>query len=318
MVPSLPATPHRLQVYKRSALEQGSTARLSGQGERGSIGLLETLLLTPLPDFPWQVAATDFFQIERRTLYLLVVDYFSRYPELCKLGPATSNTMFAQRGAGYLKFSKRQRTTVRFKGICGLCKSIGVKTPTSSLRFPHSNGQVEHMVQTMKGTMKHASDPNLVIFSYRAMPLPWCGLSCPWVNRLPQTKKLLTPSWSYLSQFKEKQKEYFDKGHRVKGQSEVPDGSEVVITTDQQPVEGRVVQPAGTPRSYVVETPSGEVWRNRSQLNIVPEQSTTDSTVNNTGARSDPMRVATELNRIVTCLQTGTTIRAPDSYRLTD
>ena len=183
-------------------------------------------------------------------------------------------------------------------------KSIGVKTPTSSLRFPQSNGQVEHMVQTMKGTMKHASDPNLVIQSY-ATALVWFELSMG--QQIASDQEVTYPKLVVFvsvqeSQFKEKQKEYFDKGHRVKGQSEVPDGSEVVITTDHQPVEGRVVQPAGTPRSYVVETPLGEVRRNQSQLNIVPEQSTTDSTVNNTGARSDPMRVATELNRIATRL----------------
>ena len=85
--------------------------------------------------------------------------------------------------------------------------------------------------------------------------------------------------WSYLPEFrkanllfKEKQKENFDRGHRVWIQPEIPVGSEVVITTDHdQPVQGRVVQPASTPRSYIVETPSGEVRRNRSQLNVLPQ-----------------------------------------------
>ena len=81
---------------------------------------------------------------------------------------------------------------------------------------------------------------------------------------VPQTKKLLTPSWSYLPQFKEanaqfkqRQKEDFDRRHRAREQPEIPDGSEVVITTDKEPIDDKVIEPAESPRSYLVETPSG-------------------------------------------------------------
>ena len=156
---------------------------------------------------------------------------------------------------------------------------------TSSPRFPQSNGQVERMVQTIKGRMKHSIDPHLAVLSYRATPLPWCGLSPSELSMgrhirttLPQSNAYLVPDWHYLPsfksanvQFKNKQKQYLTTTmHGVRVQSEIPDGSEVVITTENTPVEGRVVQPAETPRSYIVETPSGDVRRNRSQLNIIP------------------------------------------------
>ena len=72
-----------------------------------------------------------------------------------------------------------------------------------------------------------------------------------------------------------------------------------------QPVEGRVVEPADVPCSYIMENPSGEVRRNRSQLNGVPEHSSTvepEMGSSPTSAREQP-------RRIVTRSQTGTAIR---------
>ena len=182
---------------------------------------------------------------------------------------------------------------------------------------------MERMVQTVKGILKNSTDPHLAVLSYRATPMPWCGLSPSELlmgrrirTTVPQAKRQLIPSWSYLPQFKqdnlqfkEKQKENFDKHHRVKEQFEILDGSEVVITTDKQPVEGRVVEPAEAPRSYIMETPSGEVRRNRSQLNVVPEHSSTvelEMGSSPTSAREQP-------RRIVTRSQTGTAIRPPET-----
>ena len=141
------------------------------------------------------------------------------------------------------------------------------------------------------------------VLSFCAFPMPWCGLSpseslkgrqiFEWLYLRPRdnsfqddslipkhiTRQKVKPSthstitsWSYLPQFKqdnkEKQKEIFDQHHRVNKQFEIPDGSEVVITTDKQPVKSRVVKPANAPRSYIGETPSGEVRRNHTSWTL--------------------------------------------------
>ena len=84
--------------------------------------------------------------------------------------------------------------------------------------------------------------------------MPWCGLNpsellmgrklC---TTIPLTKSLLTPVCLMKfrkdnAQFKTKQKGNFDKAHRVQVQPEIPQGSEVVVTLEEQPVEGRVLQ----------------------------------------------------------------------------
>ena len=60
--------------------------------------------------------------------------------------------------------------------------------------------------------------------------------------------------------------------------SSIPDDTILWITSGDQPVEGRVVLPAETPRSYIIETPSGRVRRNHLHFNRMAE----DKTVNQT------------------------------------
>jgi hypothetical protein len=47
---------------------------------------------TPLPEYPWQVVASDLFMLNGNT-YLLVVDYYSRYPEVIKLQSTVSTSV---------------------------------------------------------------------------------------------------------------------------------------------------------------------------------------------------------------------------------
>ena len=54
----------------------------------------EPMIPSNLPDFPWQIVGTDLFQ-HKGTTYLLVVDYFSRYPEITKLTNTTSKGVIA-------------------------------------------------------------------------------------------------------------------------------------------------------------------------------------------------------------------------------
>ena len=65
----------------------------------------EPLMLTPIPERPWQLIATDLFILEKVT-YLIVVDYYSRYVEVVTLFKSTSSlkviqalkTIFARHG----------------------------------------------------------------------------------------------------------------------------------------------------------------------------------------------------------------------------
>ena len=155
---------------------------------------------------------------------------------------------------------------------------------TSSPHYPQSNGQAERAVKTVMKLLKESTDQCLALLSYRTTPLPCCGLSLAELSQgrhlrsdVPQTKEHLVPHWSYIEEFlrqdeefKQKQKQNFDNRHQVKPLPEIPDDTEVWVTTDGQPVTGRVVTHATTPRSYVVNTSNSTVRCNHSQEHSLP------------------------------------------------
>ena len=185
---------------------------------------------------------------------------------------------------------------------------------TSSPHYPQSNGLAERTVRTVKKLLKESQDQSLAFLAYCTTPLPWCGLSPAELifgRRLrtvvPQTKNHLTPKWHYLKafrredkKFKEAQKRNFDNRHRVRSLPELPAGTNVWVTTNGQPMEGRADPHPTAPRSYNVTTATGSIRRNRTHLNIVPEP-------------SQPQKQPAELTReiIMTRSRTGTPIFPP-------
>ena len=194
----------------------------------------EPLLPTPLPEFPWQRIATDLFQLGN-TIYLIVVDYFYRFPEVVTLPSTTSKriilalkSMFARHGIPETVISDNgpQYSSAEFQQFA---EEYGFLHITSSPHFPQSNGQAGRGVKTIKKLLRNSKDPFLSLLSYRATPLPWCNLSPAELligrairTNVPQISERFIPKWSYLekfrqddSHFKRKQKSDFDKRHRT-------------------------------------------------------------------------------------------------------
>jgi transposase InsO family protein len=289
----------------------------------------EPLISTLLPKYPWQVVGTDLFELNKNN-YLLVVDYFSRYPEVVKVTSTTSasiiavlKSIFARHGIPEIVRSDNgpQYSSAEFMSFAS---SYGFQHITSSPKFPQSNGQAERCVQTVKNLLKKSDDPNVALLSYRSTPLSWCDLSPAELcmgrrlrTSLPLTDKMLTPQWPFLEKFreqdkamKEKQKENFDSRHRARDLPTLPNDTEVWIMSEDEPVHGRVVSPADRPRSYIVETPTGQIERNRSQLQVVPNIEDTESET--IDQRTETETVPETPRRIMTRSRTGTAVTKPD------
>ena len=109
---------------------------------------LQPMIATQLPDYPWQRVGTDLFQLKGST-YIIVIDYFSRYPEVIKLKGTTSGhvidalkAVFSRHGIPETvvsdngpQYSSQEFTDfARQYDFCHL---------TSSPLYPQSNGQAE-------------------------------------------------------------------------------------------------------------------------------------------------------------------------------
>ena len=277
----------------------------------------EPLISSSLPEYPWQKVGSDLFTL-KGVNYLIVSDYFSRYPVVVLLKTTTSQSIitamksiFSRHGIPEVVISDNgpQYSSQEFADFA---TAYSFSHITSSPHYPQSNGHTERAVKTVKGLLKDSEDPYLSLLSYRSTPLPWCDRSPAELlmgrrirSDLPQSTKTLVPQWPCLQefktrnqQFKSKQKRDYDRRHQVRELPEIPDDTEVWITTNRQPTTGRTIAPADTPRSYIVQTPSGDIRRNRSQLNIRSTSTTNDPT---TRDRS-PIRTRT---------RTGTTISPP-------
>eukprot|EP00731_Ephydatia_muelleri_P028828 Em0020g472a len=254
-----------------------------------NVNPVEPMIPTALPKYPWQKIASDIFMLHGHT-YLIIVDYFSRFPEVIQLPRTTSQTLiesfklvFAHNGIPeeLVTDNGPQYTSKEMKAFAA---SYGFQHTTSSPYYPRGNGLAERTVKTIKALLQQADDPQLALLNYRATPLPWCGLSPAELlfgrrirTTIPQITSWLIPEWSHLKAFyksdelaKRTQKDNYDKRHGARAQSELNNETEVWVRTGDKQTRGRIVATADTPRSYIVSTSGGIVRRNRQHLITVP------------------------------------------------
>ena len=118
------------------------------------------------------MVGTDLFEL-KKVHYVIVVDYFSRYPKVIKLTSTTSSAVITalqavfschgipdivRSGNGPQYASQEFVQFARVYGFRHIC---------SSLKFPKSNGQVERTVQAVKQLLKQSSNPYKSLLNYR-------------------------------------------------------------------------------------------------------------------------------------------------------
>lgn len=138
------------------------------------------MITTDLPEYPWQKVGTDLFHFHGKE-YLLVVDYFSSFPELALLSNSSSacviqqmKSIFARHGIPLVVVSDNG-PCYNSKEFHDFAAHYYFKHVTSSPHHAQSNRKAEKGVHIVKQLLKKASDgksdPYLALLSYRATPL---------------------------------------------------------------------------------------------------------------------------------------------------
>ncbi|KAK7933488.1 hypothetical protein WMY93_004384 [Mugilogobius chulae] len=218
----------------------------------------EPMLVPELPTAPWEKVGTDLFHLHGKD-YLLLIDYYSNYPEIAQLTSTTA-----------------QSVITHLKGFFARHGIPHCVVSDNGPQYDSANGQAEKGVQIVKRLLKKAKDgegdPYLALLSYRAAPLE-CGASPAELlmgrklrTTLPQITVHNNKNWiDKKKKLKHRQKMAYDKSTRR---------LEPLFERDSVRIEGpdcwdrkaTVLSEVG-PRSFVVETEDGQrIRRNRRSL----------------------------------------------------
>ena len=253
----------------------------------------EPLIPQEVPERPWATVAADIFYYKGRD-YLLVVDYFSKYPEVARLSSKNSEAvimamkdMFARHGIPERLIADNMPfNSVKFKDFASKWE---IEVVTSSPHYPRSNGLVERNVQTVKQLLRKADeskqDAFLALLEFRNSPISGMDESPAELltsrklrTRLPTSKSLLQPQPRPTSQIRynlltrqQRQKAFYDRGTRPL--FKLHEGEPVRMKRGREWTPAVVVKQHQAPRSYIVATPDGtQMRRNRFHLQPTKEE----------------------------------------------
>lgn len=257
----------------------------------------EPLINHPIPTRAWQKIGIDLFELYGK-MYLVIVDYFSKFVELKKLHKNTTSEniilhlkeTFSMLGIPdeIISDNGPQFSSNLFRDFA---KSWGFQHSTSSPLFPQSNGQVERTVGTIKSILKKCfndkTDPYLAILELRNTPID-NNLYSPAQLLLHRNLKSILPVTeehlkskiikncfhrNNLKQKQKTQKMYFDC--KTRKLNDLSINQKVLIKNHGHfSLPGKIVNVNHKRRSYDIEINDTNkiVTRNRHQIKLDPEK----------------------------------------------
>lgn len=249
----------------------------------------EPLISKEVPEYPFQIVATDLFTHKSRE-FLLIVDSYSGFFDFRLLKHTTSSEIinhlkswFATHGIPE-KLESDNGPQYNSKEFRQFASTWDFEHSTSSPKFPQSNGLAERFVQTAKNILRKCNrddtDINLALLMYRNTPRS-DTLGSPNQRlmsrntRFPVTmiNEQLKPQIVHdvqrnLQQLRDKQKQYYDRNAKVSNTNKLLIGDQVRLQQSHRNWKNAtVIGSAGKPRSFLLRTDDGQEFRrNTSQI----------------------------------------------------
>ena len=235
-----------------------------------------------IPDRPWANVGADMFSFKNQE-YLVVVDYYSKFPEVEQLTCKTANGVIT---ALRQIFSRHGIQEILFCDIMPFASHVMASFAEemgfhiSSPRYAQSNGQSETFVGIVKSFMRKAHEEGrdiwMSLLHYRNTPITGAPYSPAQLlmsrklrDKMPSTSNILKPSvvpdgQSTMKHRQTRQKRFYDRGTTTRAPHRVGDNVRVPLHDrwDRAVVTGV----CDTPRSYTVTTENGGTYRRNEKV----------------------------------------------------
>uniref|UniRef100_A0A8D8LZQ7 Uncharacterized protein K02A2.6 n=1 Tax=Cacopsylla melanoneura TaxID=428564 RepID=A0A8D8LZQ7_9HEMI len=245
---------------------------------------LQSILLPhDAPSLPFEQIGLDIMTHKSQD-YLVVVDYFSKWLEICKLRTKTCSEIISKLKPIFSNFGVPLRcisdnSPFDSQEIKEFCKSYNIEWITTSPLHSKSNGMAEKAVCIAKLIVKKSLDLKIdyldLLSEYRATTIPSIGFSPSQIllgrlirtkihvskNKLKPVKVKTKEIKNKLINNQNKNKVYYDSSAR-KEETFVPN-QKVLVYDNKIWVPGVVVKKLKSPRSYLVHF-NGRVLRRNS------------------------------------------------------
>ncbi|XP_064475339.1 uncharacterized protein K02A2.6-like [Ornithodoros turicata] len=249
-----------------------------------------------------------------RQWWLIVTQYYSRYPEIARLSSLSAATVvnqwksiFARHGMPNEVISDNGPQFAGADRVIRISKiRRGIQVQTHHFE-PEISPKQRHGRSSRKGYMKKTGDPYETLLSYRSTPLKNGYNPAELLmgrrlrTTLPVAEEMLLPKKvdheavkKVEKVLKQRQKQQYDRHYGIRPLSDLDEGQDVWVIDVQR--RGCVKGPASTLRSYLMAAESGDLRRNRSHLIPLSHSSRDDQLAETTDLEGAQMH-----ERICTC-----------------
>ncbi len=253
----------------------------------------EPMISTPFPNRPWQSISCDFFQHDSKS-YIVIVDSYSKFIEIVHMPEPTSAMLIAKLMPIFARFgipeqmmsdNGSQFTSGEFRVFAA---EHEIRLITNSPHYSQSNGLAERNVKTAKDILD-LENPVLGLMTYRSTPHSTTGVSPAQLlmgrqirTTLPTLESNLKPEWPSdetvrlrVAKAQADQQFYYNQRHGVQNLPPLHPGDSVKMKTDMEKTwktPAKVIRAAETPRSFIVQTPTGKQYRRtRRHIQLRPD-----------------------------------------------
>ncbi|UYV62028.1 K02A2.6-like [Cordylochernes scorpioides] len=247
----------------------------------------EPLIPHETGNYPFKKIGVDLFEIEGRK-YLGIVDYYTKYPEVFELRSTKAEMVIEKLKEVFARFGVPEIMMTdngppfQSTEMMEFAKEWNVTHPTSSSRFPQSNGMIERTIQTLKSTIIKCQQSKQDIYQallflrnteHNSLPSPAVmlygrkqRLFFPMKTTLMNESRICEDSTRKQHEANQSRMKFYFNRH-ARDLPSLENGQTVLVRKEKQWSSAKVIAPGVHPRSYLLEDIKGSVLRrNRRDL----------------------------------------------------